>query len=121
MMGGRSDGLDRHKDWRLDVDKMSYEELLELGDRIGYVNTGLREEEIICCLRKTKLSISGGFPLHFPTEMERKCSICQEEYDTEDDMGKLDCGHLYHIHCIKQWLVQKNTCPVCKTAAVTQC
>jgi hypothetical protein len=31
-------------------------------------------------------------------------------------MGRLDCGHSYHVYCIKQWLSQKNTCPVCKTA-----
>lgn len=32
-------------------------------------------------------------------------------------MGRLVCGHSYHVLCIKQWLSQKNTCPVCKTAA----
>nr|DAD18113.1 TPA_asm: hypothetical protein HUJ06_019576 [Nelumbo nucifera] len=38
--------------WRLDVDNMTYEELLELGGKIGYVNTSLREDEIFHCLRK---------------------------------------------------------------------
>ncbi|XP_028057041.1 uncharacterized protein LOC114261031 isoform X2 [Camellia sinensis] len=65
MMGGRSDGFDRYRDWRLDVDNMSYE----------------------------------------------------EDYEAEDETGKLECGHFYHIHCIRQWLVQKNTCPICKTEA----
>uniref|UniRef100_A0A5B7APM5 RING-type E3 ubiquitin transferase n=1 Tax=Davidia involucrata TaxID=16924 RepID=A0A5B7APM5_DAVIN len=120
LMGGRSDGFDRYRDWRIDVDNMSYEELLELGDRIGYVNTGLREDDIIRCLRKAKLSVSDDLSSHFATEMEWKCSICQEEYEADDETGKLDCGHFYHTHCIKQWLVQKNTCPVCKTAAVAQ-
>ncbi|KAI7986489.1 putative E3 ubiquitin-protein ligase RHG1A [Camellia lanceoleosa] len=118
LMGGRSDGFDRYRDWRLDVDNMSYEELLELGDRIGHVNTGLKEDEIVHCLRETKLldnSVS-----QFPTEMEWKCSICQEDYEADDEMGKLECGHFYHIDCIKQWLVQKNTCPICKTAAASQ-
>ncbi|KAK4426713.1 putative E3 ubiquitin-protein ligase RHG1A [Sesamum alatum] len=120
LMGGRSDGLDRYRDLRLDVDNMSYEELLELGDRIGYVCTGLRENEITCCLTRTKLAMSDDLPLHFASETERKCSICQEEYELDDETGKLNCGHFYHIDCIKQWLGQKNTCPICKTAAVSQ-
>ncbi|KAI3463752.1 hypothetical protein Pfo_020415 [Paulownia fortunei] len=120
LMGGRSDGLDRYRDLRLDVDNMSYEELLELGDRIGYVSTGLREDEITHCLRRTKLAMLDDLSLHFATEMERKCSICQEEYEPDDETGKLNCGHFYHIYCIKQWLGQKNACPICKTAAVSQ-
>ncbi|KAK6921223.1 Zinc finger, RING-type [Dillenia turbinata] len=120
LLGGRPDGRDQYREWRLDVDNMSYEELLELGDRIGYVSTGLREDEISCCLRKTKLPLINDLSARIHSEMELKCSICQEEYETDDEVGKLDCGHGYHIHCIKQWLVQKNTCPVCKAAAAAQ-
>ncbi|XP_058091416.1 uncharacterized protein LOC131237586 isoform X1 [Magnolia sinica] len=116
LLGG-PDGYDRYRDWRLDVDNMSYEELLELGDRIGYVNTGLREDEIFSCLRKMKHSILDALPPHLSTGMEWKCSICQEEYEADDEVGKLECGHGYHIYCIKQWLLQKNACPVCKAAA----
>ncbi|XP_058228320.1 uncharacterized protein LOC131336477 [Rhododendron vialii] len=118
MMGERSGGFDRYRDWRLNVDNMSYEELLELGDRIGYVNTGLKEDMIVQCLRKTKLSDNLFSPL--PTEMERKCSICQEDYEGNDEVGKLECGHFYHIYCIKQWLMQKSTCPICKTTAASE-
>ncbi|GFS32367.1 RING/U-box superfamily protein [Actinidia rufa] len=118
MVGGRSDGFDRYRDWRLDVDNMSYEELLELGDKIGYVNTGLKEDEIVHCLRQTKHLDDLFSP--FATEMERKCSICQEDYEGDDEMGKLECGHFYHIDCIKQWLAQKNICPICKTVAAAQ-
>lgn len=112
LRGG--DAYDRYKDWRLDVDDMTYEELLELGDKIGHVSTGLREEEIECSIRKAKHSIFEK--LLSSSEMDRKCSICQEEYETEDEVGKLSCGHSYHIYCITKWLLQKNACPVCKTA-----
>ncbi|KAL3639347.1 hypothetical protein CASFOL_017254 [Castilleja foliolosa] len=77
LMGGRSNGLDRYRDLRLDVDNMSYEELLELGDRIGYVSTGLREDEINRCLMRTKLATLEDLLLHCASETERKCSICQ--------------------------------------------
>ncbi|RLN21667.1 uncharacterized protein C2845_PM07G19540 [Panicum miliaceum] len=113
LLGGMN-MYDRYQDWRLDVDNMTYEELLELGDKIGYVNTGLREDEITRIIRKVKHPSYGSF--RFATEMERKCSICQEEFEANEEMGRLECGHSYHVYCIKQWLSQKNTCPVCKTA-----
>ncbi|XP_068643108.1 uncharacterized protein [Aristolochia californica] len=117
FLSGASDHFDQYRNLRLDVDNMSYEELLELGDRIGYVNTGLREEEILRCLRKMKHSILSNAPLHVTTGIDWKCSICQEEYEANDEVGKLECGHSYHLYCIKQWLLQKNTCPVCKAVA----
>lgn len=119
LMGGRVDMHDRFRDMRLDVDNMSYEELLELGERIGYVNTGLKEDEIGRCIRKIKLSIPSDW-LRLSTQADRKCSICQEEYEADDDIGKLDCGHGFHIECIRHWLAHKNTCPVCKAEAVAR-
>lgn len=41
----------------------------------------------------------------------------QDEYETEDEVGKLNCGHSFHVHCVKQWLSRKNACPVCKKTA----
>ncbi|KAF5734535.1 putative ring finger containing protein [Tripterygium wilfordii] len=120
LMGGRIDQHDRFRDWRLDVDDMSYEELLELGERIGYVSTGLKANEIGRCLMKIKQPISSDLSLHLTAVVEKKCSICQEEYEASDELGKLHCGHTFHIECIRQWLGQKNACPVCKTAAVTR-
>ncbi|CAM0882219.1 unnamed protein product [Alopecurus aequalis] len=114
LLGGMS-MYDRYQDWRLDVDNMTYEELLDLGERIGHVNTGLREDEITRNLRKVKHpAFDSSF--RFPAEVEKKCSICQEEFEANDEMGRLHCGHSYHVYCIKQWLSQKNVCPVCKTA-----
>ncbi|XP_047328148.1 uncharacterized protein LOC124931669 [Impatiens glandulifera] len=118
LMGARAGGLDQYRDWRLDVDRMSYEELLELGDRIGYVNTGLKEDDIVTCLRKINISEFEDLSTEYSsTVIDHKCSICQEEFETEDEMGELGCGHGFHFHCIEQWLVRKNTCPVCKTVA----
>ncbi|KAM0980125.1 hypothetical protein ACFX2I_015809 [Malus domestica] len=118
MMGGR---LDRFRDWRLDVDSMSYEQLLELGERIGYVSTGLKEDEINRCLRKIKLPMSSDASPHSSGKGDSKCIICQEEYEADDEMGKLPCGHNFHLQCIKQWLAQKNTCPFCKVEALSRC
>lgn len=110
FINGVAELHDRHRDMRLDVDNMSYEELLALEERIGDVNTGLSEEVIIKSMKQRKhisfMAIS--------TQNVEPCCICQEEYDTGDNIGSLDCGHDFHTDCIKQWLAQKNICPICK-------
>ncbi|GLJ30941.1 hypothetical protein SUGI_0616660 [Cryptomeria japonica] len=116
LLGGL-DMYDQHRDLRLDVDNMSYEDLLELGERIGYVNTGLSEETIIKCIKKKHCILESKSSRL--TESDRKCSICQEEYEIADEIGKLHCGHAYHVGCIKKWLLQKNVCPVCKASALS--
>ncbi|XP_010263495.1 PREDICTED: E3 ubiquitin-protein ligase MBR2-like isoform X3 [Nelumbo nucifera] len=111
---GVADLHDRHRDMRLDVDNMSYEELLALEERIGNVSTGLSEETILKCLKQRKyLSMT----IVTPSEVE-PCCICQEEYVGGEDLGTLDCGHDFHTACIKQWLMHKNLCPICKTTAL---
>ncbi|XP_050237127.1 E3 ubiquitin-protein ligase MBR2-like [Mercurialis annua] len=117
IMGGR---LDRFSDWRLDIDHMSYEQLLELGERMGYVSTGLKEDEIGRCVGKLKHSIVNDLSSRLPVILDKKCTVCQEEYESDDELGKLECGHGFHIQCIKQWLAHKNICPVCKTEPVAR-
>ncbi|CAD6225884.1 unnamed protein product [Miscanthus lutarioriparius] len=92
---GRMGIYDQYQDWRLDVDNMTYDELLDLEDRIGHVSTGLREDETIQSLRMVKYSAFN--PNHFCTEMDRRCSICQEEFEANEETGKLSCGHSYHV------------------------
>ncbi|KAL7231789.1 hypothetical protein ACSBR2_009924 [Camellia fascicularis] len=105
---------DVHENMRLDVDDMSYEELLALEDQIGNVSTGLSEEAILAAVRRhCYLSMKLGPPVE-----EEPCCICQEDYVDGKELGKLNCGHEFHFDCIKQWLVQKNNCPICKKTAV---
>ncbi|CAF2038102.1 hypothetical protein HID58_032449 [Brassica napus] len=106
---------DRHREMRLDVDNMSYEELLALGERIGDVSTGLREDVILKTMKQHKCTSSSA-ELHQDIE---PCCICQEEYAEGDDLGTLECGHEFHKDCIKQWVMLKNLCPICKTVALT--
>ncbi|XP_050209985.1 E3 ubiquitin-protein ligase MBR2-like isoform X2 [Mercurialis annua] len=104
---------DRHRDMRLDVDNMSYEELLALEERIGDVNTGLNEGTILKLLKQQKYAAMTA-----ETADIEPCSICQEVYKDGDDFGRLDCGHDFHTNCIKQWLALKNICPICKMTAL---
>ncbi|KAL2242413.1 UNVERIFIED_CONTAM: E3 ubiquitin-protein ligase MBR2 [Sesamum indicum] len=47
------------------------------------------------------------------------CVVCQDDLCQENStVGELDCGHEYHAACIRQWLQQKNICPLCKAIAL---
>ncbi|KAG6649438.1 hypothetical protein I3843_07G208400 [Carya illinoinensis] len=110
---------DQHRDMRLDIDNMSYEELLALEERMGTVSTALPEEAMSECLKKSiyesivpkneDMDCSGD-------KDDVKCSVCQEEYVVGDEMGRLQCQHIYHLGCIQQWLRLKNWCPICKAS-----
>lgn len=106
---------DQHSTMRMDVDGMSYEELLALGERIGSVGTGLSENTISSHLQTRTYASSAS---SVDTEADF-CTICLSNYENQQKIGKLDCGHEYHVDCVKQWLVNKNTCPICKCPALT--
>jgi len=43
-----------------------------------------------------------------------KCVICLDDYDDDNNVGKLECEHKYHQKCIERWLMEKTICPLCK-------
>jgi len=44
------------------------------------------------------------------------CSICLDDYsDTHVNIVQLDCGHIYHKKCIREWLDNNDTCPECRS------
>ncbi|KAA8518771.1 hypothetical protein F0562_016455 [Nyssa sinensis] len=103
---------DQHGDMRLDIDNMSYEELLALGERIGNVNTGLSEDLMSKCLTESIYCSSDQF------QEEGTCVICLEDYKNMDDVGTLKtCSHDFHVGCVRKWLSMKNSCPICKASA----
>lgn len=40
------------------------------------------------------------------------CSICQ--YSDEQNTYELECGHSFHLFCVRQWLWERSECPLCK-------
>ncbi|KAJ0880377.1 putative transcription factor C2H2 family [Helianthus annuus] len=114
--------VDHHRDLRLDIDHMSYEELLALGEQIGSAGSGLSDDFILEHL-ETRAFVSSKSSSEPEDESSadqelNSCVICQTNYDDEEQIGVLDCGHEYHVECVKKWLVVKNTCPICKSTAL---
>ncbi|XP_047974627.1 probable E3 ubiquitin-protein ligase HIP1 [Salvia hispanica] len=109
---------DQHRDMRLDIDNMSYEELLALEERMGTVSTALSEEALSKCLTRSVYEATTSKVESTESADDIKCSICQDEYVPGDEIGTLvECQHGYHETCINQWLQVKNWCPICKASA----
>ncbi|CAA6670337.1 unnamed protein product [Spirodela intermedia] len=108
---------DQHRELRLDIDDMSYEELLALEEEMGTVSTALTEEALARCLQRSIYGLPSTSDASCGGGDDVKCSVCQEEYLAGDEIGKLHCGHFYHVGCVHQWLRQKNWCPICKSSA----
>ncbi|KAH0744895.1 hypothetical protein KY290_032888, partial [Solanum tuberosum] len=115
--------VDQHRDMRLDVDRMTYEELLALGERIGNVSIGLSEDIIVANL-KTRIFLSTETPSpleNVASDQDQKtvCVICQADFKDGEKIGILNCSHEYHEECVKKWLGVKNSCAICKSAALS--
>ena len=88
-------------------DQMTYEQLLQLEDNVGNVSKGLTAEQIDNLPNK-----------RFKKEKNREfyqCIICMEEFQEKEKVKVLPCAHIFHINCIKQWLLKQKSCPFCKS------
>ena len=48
-------------------------------------------------------------------ESGRICIICRDRMEAGDGCRKLPgCGHMFHKHCLREWLVQQQSCPTCR-------
>jgi E3 ubiquitin-protein ligase synoviolin len=68
--------------------------------------------------RKITSNMNERFPDATPEELESSdatCIICREEMTTAK---KLQCGHLFHVHCLRSWLERQHTCPTCRAFIV---
>ncbi|XP_068660677.1 E3 ubiquitin-protein ligase AIP2-like [Aristolochia californica] len=45
---------------------------------------------------------------------ETECAVCRENLVIDDKMQELPCKHLFHPNCLKPWLDEHNSCPICR-------
>ena len=88
-------------------DVMSYEQLLQLEENVGNVSKGLTSQQIdFLPVTKYKKNLYSE---------NYQCIICMEEFEEKEKVKLLPCGHIFHINCIKQWLLKQKSCPFCKS------
>lgn len=49
------------------------------------------------------------------------CSICIDDFEENELLRALPCGHLYHTHCVMPWLTTRSpNCPLCKECIIIE-
>lgn len=92
----------------IDTDTMSYDQLLNLCDSIGYHEVGYNnaQKELLCesCMDTN-------------VDQYPRCAICLTEFsemDSNIELARLKkCQHVFCQSCIYQWLDTHKKCPVC--------
>ena len=92
-------------------DSLTYEEMLALEERIGSVPIGLTTEQL-----DTLPTAPYQYKAESPCSL---CSICMVDFAVREVVVELPrCRHIYHSQCIRRWLQEKKTCPLCLEEAV---
>ena len=111
----------------LEVDdeaELSYDALLNLGERIGDVRMerwAMNSQEHIDRLPLETYDVSAvkadGAP---DNDSEVKCLVCQHEYQHQEQLRRLPCGHIFHAECVDKWLQTHDECLYCRKCIVIQ-
>jgi len=91
-------------------DNMTYEELLELEEKMGKVSRGFTKHQIDSIPIEKFIQTS-------PSN-QKTCSVCHDDFQNNEKVKKLNCNHFYHNNCIDQWLAKEKKCPLCMTDVV---
>ena len=70
-------------------------------------NRGLNEQEMenISQVAIDRTMLDGQQP---------SCSICIVDYELDEMVSQLICGHRFHPECIRQWVESNRSCPYCR-------
>lgn len=109
VRGGRRIGADRQNFGGFLVGGPSLEALfeqllLQTSNRQGPVPAPQSAIDSMPVVRITRRHLSDD-PL---------CPICTDRFEVGSEAKEMPCKHLYHANCIIPWLVQHNSCPVCR-------
>jgi hypothetical protein len=105
---------------------LSYDTMLELGERIGDVKSerwalvaAKEVDKLPTFTFETPSTLAANRDDTFAEqEMELKCMVCQCEFEANEELRRLPCAHYFHIACVDQWLKDKDSCPYCRQCIV---
>lgn len=98
----------------VDVDQMSYEQLLQLGDAIGHVKCGVEDPgEVLEVTRLSSLDLKALVAPSDCSHHDARCAVCLSEYQKGEQLAVTACMHRFHLECLSKWLEGSKKCPLC--------
>ncbi|XP_068666642.1 probable E3 ubiquitin-protein ligase RHA4A [Aristolochia californica] len=50
---------------------------------------------------------------------DTQCSVCLGDFELKEQLHQLlHCKHIFHVDCIRHWLVTNATCPLCRASII---
>ena len=81
---------------------------------IGVMRTTINSDETTESTGISEEEFEYLYDYIIPHDIDETCSICMEKYIKNDSVIQLECDHMFHKSCLKIWLQNHNTCPVCR-------
>lgn len=57
-----------------------------------------------------------NFPMASQEDLDKNSDDCAICWDSMKSARKLPCSHLFHNSCLRSWLEQDTSCPICRTS-----
>ncbi|XP_010551357.1 PREDICTED: E3 ubiquitin-protein ligase At3g02290 [Tarenaya hassleriana] len=77
-----------------------------------FINDLLQSSKTLSTASPSKLKIHEGYFADI-SEEEDVCPTCFEDYTDQNPRVALQCGHIFHLSCIYEWMERSEACPFC--------
>lgn len=54
------------------------------------------------------------YTIKYVEEKSEECTVCLENFDSDDTVFRSECSHVFHSQCIIKWIINKSSCPICR-------
>ncbi|KAD6795145.1 hypothetical protein E3N88_06041 [Mikania micrantha] len=93
------------------ADIFDLDEALTMDDYISFSNVSVNTQDPELLSPEEARDEVSGMPTVVPAL--GVCTVCLESLYSS--CKQAPCGHLYHADCITQWLLFRNSCPICRS------
>lgn len=110
-MAGAGDGAEEEEEEvEVPLDEMTYQEVSDLQDAIGYVSRAAPATAVKALPSRT----------YEATGEDEKCAVCQFSFEAGEVLTRLPCSHEFHADCCTAALAHNKRCPMCKADMMEQ-
>jgi hypothetical protein len=87
----------------------NYTRFIHYGDFYVYIGRDERKRGA----KKKDIDVLPKSSYHKSDETNR-CTICLTDFEENEEITFLPCGHYFHTPCITKWLQLRDACPLCQ-------